>query len=437
MASIGGRLKHAWNAFTNQTDAYANREWTYGQSSSRPPDRLRFRASNDRSFVASLYMRIALDVSAISMKHVRMDENEQYVETIQSGLNNCLTLEANVDQAARAFMQDLILTMFDEGVIAVVPIDTTLNPQTTGGYDIKTMRVGRIVQFYEKHVRVSVWREETQQREEITLLKTAVSVIMNPLYMVMNEPNSTLQRLIRKLHLLDAVDEASNSGKLDLIIQLPYAIKSETKRQQAEQRRKDIEMQLKGAQYGIAYADGTEKITQLNRPAENNLLAQIEYLTEMVYAQLGLTKGVFDGTADEKTMVNYYNRTVEPLLAAVAEGLTRTFITKTARTQLQTVAYFRDPFKLVAISDLAEIADKFTRNEILSSNEFRGIIGYRPSKDPDADKLRNKNIPEPDAPAPAGGAPSGDSDAAMEQVFSSLEASIDKIVGGGDAEDAA
>ena len=396
------RLKHAWNAFTNQPEKEEPYSYdSFGVSYGARADRSRRGTTNERSLVSSIYTRLGIDVAAVDMRHVRLDDNDRYLETIDSGLNNCLTLEANQDQAARAFRQDMAMTLFDKGVIAVVPVDTTINPEYTGGYDIKTLRVGEIVTWYPEHVRVSLYNQLTGRKEEITLPKTVVAVIENPLYSVMNEPNSTLQRLIRKLNLLDTIDEQSSSGKLDIIIQLPYVIKSEARRQQAEQRRKDIEVQLKGSQYGIAYTDGTEKITQLNRPAENNMLKQVEFLTGMLYSQLGLTEDVFNGTADEKTMLNYYNRTIEPVLAAIAEGFKRTFLTKTARTQLQSVEYFRDPFKLVAVSDIAEIADKFTRNEILSSNEVRAIIGYKPSKDPKADELVNKNLPAPEPVASA------------------------------------
>lgn len=395
VVSIGGRLKHAWNAFTGRADELRMDYIPVANYGSRP-DRLRMTFSSEKTFISSIYTRIAIDVAAITMKHMRLNENTQFVETIDSGLNNCLTVEANLDQAARAFKQDLVMTMLDKGVIAVVPVDTTINPTTSGSYDIQTMRVGTIVQWYPEYVRVSLYNQKTAKREEIIVAKASTAIIQNPLYEVMNEPNSTLSRLIRKLTLLDAVDEASNAGKLDIIIQLPYAVKSETREQQADQRRQAIEKQLNGARTGIAYIDGTEKITQLNRPSENNLMAQIEYLTDMVYAQLGLTKSVFDGTADEKTMVNYHNRTIEPILTAIVEAFTRTFLTKTARTQLQAVGFIRNPFSLVATADLAEIVDKFTRNEILSSNEVRGIIGFAPVKDPKADELRNKNIPEPD-----------------------------------------
>jgi len=437
MASIGDRLKHAWNAFTNPKDeeeAYSYQ--SYGTSYGGRADKTRRTTSTERSLVSSIFTRVGIDVAAVDMRHVRLDENDQYLETINSGLNYCLTVEANLDQAARAFRQDIAMTMFDKGVIAIVPVDTDINPELSGGYDIKTMRVGEIVEWFPEHVRVSLYNQKTGKRQEVKLSKYTVAIVENPLYSVMNEPNSTLQRLIRKLNLLDAVDEASSSGKLDLIIQLPYVIKSEARKQQAEQRAKDIEFQLQGSKYGIAYTDGTERITQLNRPAENNMLSQVEYLTKMLYSQLGVTEEVFNGTADEKTMLNYYNRTIEPILGAISEAIARTFLTKTARTQLQSVVYIRDPFKLVAISDVAEIADKFTRNEILSSNEVRGIIGFKPSKDPKADELTNKNLPAPEAaglPATPASTPSAESNgeeeaALVDDTLSSLEAEIDKIV---------
>jgi len=401
MASIGDRLKHAWNAFTNQNEKEEEYSYQqYGVSYGGRADKTRRTVSSERSIVSSIFTRVGIDVAAVDMRHVRLDENEQYLETIDSGLNYCLTVEANLDQAARAFRQDIAMTMFDKGVIAIVPVDTSISPELSGGYDIKTLRVGEIVEWFPEHVRVSLYNQKTGKRQELKLSKYVVAIVENPLYSVMNEPNSTLQRLIRKLNLLDAVDEASSSGKLDLIIQLPYVIKSEARKQQAEQRAKDIEFQLQGSKYGIAYTDGTERITQLNRPAENNMLSQVEYLMKMLYSQLGVTEEVFNGTADEKTMLNYYNRTIEPILGAISEALARTFLTKTARTQMQSIIYIRDPFKLVAISDVAEIADKFTRNEILSSNEVRGIIGFKPSKDPKADELSNKNIPAEVPPPP-------------------------------------
>jgi hypothetical protein len=401
VSRIGARLKHAWNAFTNQDSEFGLRSYTeLGASYGARPDRVRLYFSNERSIVSSVYTRLSIDVASVDIRHVRLDDEKRYTEDIDSGLNYCLTSEANIDQAARAFRQDIAMTLFDKGVAAIVPVDTTVNPQTSGSFDIKTLRVGDIVEWYPEHVRVSLYRQSLGRRQEVILEKKVVAIVENPLFAVMNEPNSTLQRLIRKLNLLDVVDEASSSGKLDLIIQLPYIIKSEARRAQAEQRRKDIEFQLKGSQYGIAYTDGTEKITQLNRPAENNLLKQVEYLTNMLYGQLGLTEEVMNGTADEKAMLNYNNRTVEPVLAAITEAMKRTFLTKTARSQNQSIMYFRDPFKLVPISEIAEIADKFTRNEIVSSNEIRSAIGMKPSKDPKADELRNSNMPLPE-PAPS------------------------------------
>jgi putative sterol carrier protein len=399
---LGTALKHAWNVFTTQDIRKARPYGYYGTGNAgRRPDRLRFRIPNERSMISSIYTRLSIDVASIDMRHVRLDEEKRYKEDIESGLNNCLTVEANIDQAARAFRQDIALTLFDRGVAALVPVDTSINPETTGGFDILTLRVGEITQWFPKHVRISLYNEETAIREEITIEKSAVAIVENPLYSVMNEPNSTLQRLLQKLNLLDAIDEQSASGKLDIIIQLPYVIKSEARREQAEQRRKDIEFQLKGSQYGIAYTDGTEKITQLNRPAENNMMAQIEYLTQMLYGQLGLTEEVMNGTADEKAMLNYWNRTIEPILTAIVESMRRTFLTKTARTQLQTVAFFRDPFRLVPIENVAEIADKFTRNEIMTSNEMRQVIGMAPHPDPKADQLINSNMPQ-GSPTPTG-----------------------------------
>ena len=397
MARITTTLRHAWNVFSNNDDKRVFGQYGEANYSGRS-DRLRFVIPSERSLISSIYTRLSIDVASVDMRHVRTDDQKRYLEDIDSGLNNCLTIEANIDQAARAFRQDIAMTLFDRGCAALVPVDTTINPETSGGYDILTLRVGEIVTWYPQHVRVSVYNEAIGRREEITISKSAVAIVENPLYAVMNEPNSTLQRLLHKLNLLDAIDQQSASGKLDLIIQLPYVIKSEARRQQAEQRRKDVEFQLKGSQYGIAYTDGTEKITQLNRPAENNLLAQVEYLTDMLYGQLGLTDEIMKGTADEKAMLNYWNRTVEPVLQAVVEAMRRTFLTKTARTQLQSVLFFRDPFRLVPIENIAEIADKFTRNEILSSNEVRQIVGMAPSKDPRADKLANANMPQPTPP---------------------------------------
>jgi len=396
-----GSLKHAWNAFVAEEDERFRPQPYSGIVSfgGVNPGKMRLNIANERSIVAAIYTRLAIDFAGHRMRHARLDDNERFVEELKSDLNNCLKLSANIDQGARAFRQDIALSLFDEGCIVIVPVDTTLDPNITGGYDIQSMRIGIVKQWYPRRVRVELYNDRTGRREQVTLDKSHVAIVENPLYSVMNEPNSTLQRLIRKLNLLDAVDEQSGSGKLDLIIQLPYVIKSDQKRRQAEQRRKDIEFQLKGSQYGIAYTDGTEKITQLNRPAENNLWNQIVKLVEMLYEQLGLTPAVMDGTADEQTMLNYYNRTIEPLLDAVTEAMSEKFLTKTGRTQGQTITYFRDPFKLVPLSQLAEIADKFTRNEIATSNEFRGAIGWKPSTDPRADELRNSNMPAPSGPA--------------------------------------
>lgn len=427
---LGTKLQHAWNAFGAETEAPATRDWapTLSYGAARP-DRSRMTMTNERSVVASIYNRLAMDFSSVNIRHVRLDDDDRYSGEIKSGLNDCLKVEANLDQGARQFRQDIAMTLFDEGSIAIVPVDTTLNPSITAGYDILSMRVGKVVKWMPKHVRVSVYNEDRGRREDITLEKKYVAIVENPLYSVMNEPNSTLQRLIRKLNLLDAVDEQSSSGKLDLIIQLPYVVKSEARKQQAENRRTDIEMQLKGSKYGIAYTDGTEKITQLNRPTENNLMKQIEYLTGMLYGQLGLTPEIMNGTADEKVMVNYFSRTIEPLLDAVVESMRRTFLTKTARTQGQSIMYFRDPFKLVPISNIAEIADKFTRNEILTSNEFRQAIGFRPASDPKADELRNSNMPQSElgvaAPVEGEAAPVSDTGDA-EQAFDDIDASLDQ-----------
>lgn len=387
-----GKVKHAWDAFKNPSRLDYNPYPNVGVASSIRPDRHRMTMSNEKSVVNSVYNQISLDVASVSIQHVRLDENERYLETIKSGLNECLTLDANVDQTGRAFMQDVVISMFDEGCVAIVPVETTADIHKENSFDIHSLRVGQILEWYPAHVRVRLYNEKTGRSEDLLLPKTNVAIVENPLYTVMNEPNSTLKRLIAKLNLLDAVDTQSGSGKLDIIIQLPYVIKNEARRIQAEKRRKDIEMQLAGSQYGIAYTDGTEKITQLNRPAENNLMKQITYLTSTLYSQLGLTESIFDGTADEKTMLNYHNRTIEPILSAIVDELKRKFLTKTARSQKQSIMIFRDPFKLVPVSELADIADKFTRNEILSSNELRSIVGYKPSKDPQADELRNKNL---------------------------------------------
>lgn len=390
--SFGSRLKHAWNAFNG--NAYMDYR-NLGMSYSYRPDRPRLSRGNERSIVTSVYNRIALDVAALKIQHIRLDENDRFVSVIQDGLNNCLTVEANIDQTARAFIQDVVISMFDEGSVAIVPVDTTTNPNITGSYDIQSMRVGQILDWYPMYVRVRVYNELTGKKEDIVIPKSTVAIIENPLYAVINEPNSTMQRLIRKLNLLDVIDEQSGSGKLDLIIQLPYVIKTEARRQQAENRRKDIEGQLSGSKYGIAYTDGTERITQLNRSVNNNLMSQIEYLTSMLYSQLGITQSILDGTADEKTMLNYNNRTIEPIISAIVDEMKRKFLTKTARSQLQSISFFRDPFKLVPVNDIAEIADKFTRNEIMTSNEIRQVVGMKPSDDPRADELRNKNLSEP------------------------------------------
>lgn len=391
--NFADRLKRSWNAFVNKepVDNYQH----YSMGSTYRPDRIRLTRGNERSIVTSVYNRIALDVAAIAIKHCVVDENERFSSVKDSGLNNCLTLEANIDQTARAFIQDVVMSMFGEGCVAIVPVDTTTNPNKTGSFDINTMRTGKIVTWYPSGVKVSVYNDRTGKREEIYMDKSAVGIIENPFYSVMNEPNSTLQRLIRKLVLLDSVDEQSSSGKLDLIIQLPYVIKSEARKQQANERRSEIERQLSGSKYGIAYTDGTEKITQLNRPVENNLMKQVEYLTSMLYSQLNITQTVLDGTADEQTMLNYNTRTIEPIVSAIADELKRKFLTKTARTQGQTILFFRDPFKLVPVNNLAEIADKFTRNEIMTKNEFRQIVGMKPSDDPKADELLNSNISRP------------------------------------------
>lgn len=396
---LGERLQSAWNAFVNNRDPTRYFR-DPGISYSTRPDRPRLSRGNERSIVTSVYNRIALDAAAIDIQHVRLDENGRYKAVINSGLNNCLTLDANTDQTGRAFIQDVVMSLLDEGSVAIVPVDTTLNPEITGAYDVVTMRTGRIMDWYPKHVRVRVYNERTGQKEDILLSKSIVAIIENPLYAVINEPNSTMQRLIRKLNLLDAVDEQSSSGKLDLIIQLPYVIKSAARRSQAEERRKDIEMQLSGSKYGIAYIDGTERVTQLNRSVDNNLMKQIEYLTSMLYSQLGITQTILDGTADDKTMLNYYSRTIEPIVSAIVDEMKRKFLTKTARSQSQSIEYFRDPFRLVPVNDIAEIADKFTRNEIMTSNEIRQIIGMKPADDPKADQLINSNLNHPDEEQP-------------------------------------
>jgi hypothetical protein len=438
------RLKHAWNAFID-SDSAKNRPFSgvgsYGATFSGRPDRFPLRFSNERTIISSIYNRIGIDVAAVPMVHVRTDDQDRYLETIDSGLNECLTLEANIDQAARAFRQDIAMTVLDEGVAVIVPVDTTISPEESGGFDIKTLRVGRVTQWFPSHVRVSLYNEERGMREEITLPKKVVSIVENPLYSVMNEPNSTLQRLIRKLGMLDSVDEQSTSGKLDVIIQLPYVIKSETKREQANQRLKDIQFQLKGSTHGIAYTDATEKVVQLNRPVENNLLPQIQELKTQLYGELGLTPEVMNGTADEKVMLNYFSRTIEPLLDSIVESMRRTFLTKTARTQGQSIMYFRDPFKFVPIGGdggIADIADKFSRNEIVSSNEIRQAIGMKPRPEAKADALINSNMPQADTGVnlPTDQTPPVDNSAdpaaqAMIEDIGATNSKLDSVLAGG------
>lgn len=386
--SISTRFKNAWNAFRNKDPSSFNN----GMGFSVRPDRARLTRGNEKSITTSIYNRIALDVSSINIQHVRLDDNGRYREIIDSKLNSCLTLEANIDQTNRAFIQDVVISMFDEGAVAVVPVDTTIDPKITDSYDIITMRTGKILEWYPEKVKVRIYNDRTGLKEDLIMLKKNVAIIENPLYAVINEPNSTMQRLIRKLNLLDVIDEKSASNKLDLIFQLPYTVRTETKRSQAEKRRGDLEQQLAESKYGIGYIDSTERVIQLNRPVENNLMSQIEYLTSMLYSQLGINQGVLEGTADSKAMSNYYDRTIEPIVSAIVDEMKRKFISKTARTQGQSIMYFRDPFKLVPILDLAEMVDKFTRNEVMTSNEFRQVIGMKPSNDPNADKLLNKNL---------------------------------------------
>ncbi len=393
--SLGARLKHAWNAFTarDPTGGFGETSYYYR------PDRMRFSGGNERSIVTSVYNRIAIDAASMKIRHVRTDSEGCFLSEIDSKLNRCLAEEANIDQAGRAFIQDVVMSMLDEGCVAIIPVDTDYDPRNSGSYDILSLRTGKIIEWKPSSIKVRVYNDQTGKKQDIDVPKAMAAIVENPLYAITNEPNSTMQRLIRKLNLLDDVDEQSSSGKLDLLIQLPYMVKTETKKKQAEERRVDIENQLAGSKYGIAYIDSTERVTQLNRPIENNLLTQIEYLTNLLHSQLGITQSVMDGTADEKTMLNYYNRSIEPLLAAVVDEMKRKFLTRTARTQGQSIMLFRDPFKLVPLGELAEASDKFTRNEILSSNEVRQRIGLKPSDDPNADKLKNKNI---------GGAASGD-----------------------------
>ena len=434
--TVATRLKHAWNTFMNR-DSYVSR-MSIGPSYGYRPDRPLFSRGNERSIITSVYNRIALDVSSMTVQHVRLDGSDRFKEVIESGLNNCLTVEANVDQTGRAFMQDIVMSMLDEGCVAIIPVDTNFDPEKTGGIDIETMRTGKILEWFPQHVKVRVYNDQRGEKEDILVPKSTVGIVENPFYAVMNEPNSTMQRLIRKLNLLDAIDEQNSSGKLNLIIQLPYVIKTEARRQQAELRRQDIENQLASSKYGVAYTDGTEHVVQLNRPVENNLMSQIEYLTSMLYSQLGITQSILDGTADEKTMLNYYNRTIEPIISAIVDEMKRKFLTKTARAQNKSIMFFRDPFKLVPVADLAEISDKFTRNEIATSNEIRQVIGWKPSADPKADELRNSNLSEPGGSSVTDATTSGeetessdtsDYDALVNEVLDSISAQIDDIIG--------
>ena len=427
--NVGSRLKHAWNAFLNRDPTVVYRD--IGSGYSYRPDRLRLTRGNERSIVTSVYNRIALDVAAINIRHVQLDDEERFLGVVNSDLNKCLSLEANLDQTGRAFIQDMVMSMMDEGCIAIVPIDTDDDPDDTEGYKIYSMRVGRIRDWYPAHVRVEVYNESKGRKQDIVVPKKTIGIVENPLYAVINEPNSTMQRLIRKLNLLDAVDEQSSAGKLDLIIQLPYVIKSDARRQQAEQRRKDIEQQLAGSKYGIAYVDGTEKITQLNRSLENNLMKQIEYLTNMLYSQLGITQSILDGTADEKTMLNYYNRTIEPIISAIADEMKRKFLSKTARSQRKSIMFFRNPFKLVPVGELAEISDQFTRNEIASSNEIRQVIGWKPSSDPKADELRNSNLSSSDNSMSGNNAVAGSEeyDSIVNDLLNGITEEINNIIG--------
>lgn len=413
--SIRSRLKHGWNAFVaNRDPTYRN--WDYGASYSQRPDRVRYTKGNERSIVTSVINRIALDAATIAIEHVKLDEDNRYIETLDTTLNRCFTLEANIDQTARAFWHDVYASLLDEGSIAIVPVDVDRNPENLNEFDILSVRTGKVTEWWPDRVRVKLYNERTGEHEEVILPKKMVTLLENPFYSIMNETNSTGQRLIRKLNLLDRVDEQSGSGKLDLIIQLPYVIKSDARRQQAEQRRKDIEMQLSNSKYGIAYTDGTERITQLNRSLENNLLKQIEYLRDMYYSQLGMTQSILDGTADEKTMANYYSRIIEPLVSTVVDEMKRKFLTDDARAQKQSICFFRDPFKLMPVEALAETADKLTRNEIVSKNEIRQKIGMKPSKDPKADQLINSNIAQSkQAPAPSNTVPKETNEGGKDQ----------------------
>jgi len=443
---FNNRLQHAWNAFRNKEPTQNQFNGSLGPGYYSRPDRTRLSGSTTQSIIGAIYNRIAIDVASVNISHVRLDDNKRYLEDIVSTIGYALSTEANIDQTSRVMIQDVVMSMFDEGCVAVVPVDTTFNPNDSEAYQIQTLRVGKIVEWYPEHVKVDLYNQSTGYKEHVLVRKEVAAIIENPLYSVMNEPNSTLKRLVRKLNILDSIDEQSGSGKLDLIIQLPYVIKTEARRQQADIRRKDIEMQLSSSKYGIAYADGTEKITQLNRPVENNLMGQITYLTSMLYNQLGLTESVFDGTANEETMLNYFNRTIGPILNAITDEMNRKYLTKTARSQKQAIMYFKEAFKLVPVTKLAEIADKFTRNEILSSNEVRAIIGYKPSSDPKAEELRNKNlnsrnqIPGDQAPTDQAPIDTSITDAQavtdaqstiMDDLLSGLETDVDKLLGGG------
>lgn len=441
---IGSRLKHAWNAFRarDETEIYSYQD--LGVQSSYNPTRPRVSMGNERSIITAVYNRIAMDVAAYDFNNVRVDGNNRYLETIDSGLQNCLTIEANKDQSGRVFIQDCVMSMFDEGVVALVPVDTTIPPISSGSYEINTVRTGKIVEWYPDYIKVELYNDQTGKKERLTVPKAIACIIENPLYAVMNEPNSTVKRLIRKLNILDAIDEQSGSGKLDLIIQLPYVIKSKARQDQAEERRSAIESQLSGSKYGIAYTDGTEHITQLNRPTENNLLSQITYLTNMMYSQLGMTEDVFNGKASPDAMRNYYDRTIEAVVTVIVEEMRRKWLTKTARKQGQTIMAFRDEFRLVPANEMADIAESFTRNEILTSNEVRAILGMKPSTAPNADELRNKNMPisDPTSSSQNGGIPveevqsimsdmSAEYEAAMKDTLDGVQSDIDSVVGGG------
>lgn len=402
MGTIRSHIQHAWNAFQSKDENPLEVDFQYGGMQTSRPDRHVIRLSSERTIITPILNRLAVDISAIDFRHVRVDDNENYAEEIQSGLTDCLKFEANIDQTPSAFKMDLSYTLFDEGSVAVVPVDTTLNPNNTGSYEIKTMRIGTITHWYPKHVKVSLYNEAIGRREEITIPKSYCAIIENPLYSVMNEPNSTLKRLIHKLNLLDTIDDQKGSDKLNMIIQLPYVVKNETRKKQADQRREDLELQLKESKFGIGYIDGTEKITQLNRSIENDLPSQVDGLTSLLYSQLGLSKSIIDGTANEQDMLNYHTRTIKPIVRAITEAMTRTFLTKTARSQNQRIVFIRDPFELVPVDNIAEIADKFTRNEVLTANEIRSVIGFRPSNDPKADKLQNSNMPQPPELEPPG-----------------------------------